>query len=160
MSGFMSPSTDSVDYKCHGCPVSWSIPASALEWKEVDGVPIEAFRINNDIPTRCLHCALVLGAIVKLNDLVFREPWLLTEGKGGEPKKEAWELVGTEKKDSGHASSCVSSAGDGRTWAESVEFRDKVLANFVETAGKGFAVEVNGVKQEKSEKQEEEQKGN
>jgi hypothetical protein len=35
-----------------------------------------------------------------------------------------------------------------------------VLANFVETAGKGFAVEVNGVKQEKSEKQEEEQKGN
>jgi hypothetical protein len=72
MSGFMSPSTDSVDYKCHGCPVSWSIPASALEWKEVDGVPIEAFRINNDIPTRCLHCALVLGAIVKLNDLVFR----------------------------------------------------------------------------------------
>ncbi|KIW77910.1 hypothetical protein Z517_07743 [Fonsecaea pedrosoi CBS 271.37] len=40
---------------------------------------------------RCHSCATVIGAIKELKALVFREPWLLTEGMAGAPEKAAWE---------------------------------------------------------------------
>ncbi|KAL2425994.1 hypothetical protein ABEF95_008750 [Exophiala dermatitidis] len=45
----------------------------------------------------CCHtCMTIKGVIHELRVLAFVEPWLLTEGMGGAPKKEAWELVGDD----------------------------------------------------------------
>jgi hypothetical protein len=55
---------------------------------------------------RCHTCMTIVGAIQELNALVFREPWLVTEGVAGAPQKEAWELEaedgeGVEEEDVG-----------------------------------------------------------
>jgi hypothetical protein len=48
---------------------------------------------------RCKACVTIVGATIALEILVYREPWLLTEGMGGAPIKEAWELEGSEHSD-------------------------------------------------------------
>ena len=41
---------------------------------------------------RCDTCHVILGVIKELQSLVFREPWLTTEGKAGAPQSAAWEI--------------------------------------------------------------------
>ncbi|KIX96964.1 uncharacterized protein Z520_07078 [Fonsecaea multimorphosa CBS 102226] len=45
---------------------------------------------------RCQACTTITGAIKELKALVFREPWLVTEGMAGAPEKAAWEKEGEE----------------------------------------------------------------
>lgn len=40
---------------------------------------------------RCHTCVTIKGVIVELRNLLYREPWLGTEGLGGAPRKETWE---------------------------------------------------------------------
>jgi hypothetical protein len=47
---------------------------------------------------RCRPCTTIVGAIEELKALVFREPWLETEGMAGAPEKAAWEMEGEEVK--------------------------------------------------------------
>ncbi|EXJ85417.1 hypothetical protein A1O1_05781 [Capronia coronata CBS 617.96] len=47
----------------------------------------------------CPTCVTIKGAIQSLRALVFREPYLLTEGMAGAPKKEAWEVGPGDKEE-------------------------------------------------------------
>ena len=158
MSRTASPNPDRVEYDCHGCFGKYWLPIESLAGEEIDGVPIEAFRIKNGLPCRCLQCALVMGTIEKLNHLVFMEPWLETEGKAGEPEKQAWEME-EKPADSGRGGSSAgensgaSSAGDGRTNEAAMAFREEQMAEMLWSAGKGF------VDLEESSEEEEEKKG-
>lgn len=75
----------------------------------------------------CPTCFTVVGAINALNALVFREPWLLTEGMAGAPVLEDWEREGLEEpavaEDSG-------SEGDGFTKKQREEVRWEAEAAF------------------------------
>jgi hypothetical protein len=51
--------------------------------------PIQTVRT----PLKCGTCVTIRGAIRSLRVLLFREPWLATEGLAGAPKKESWEEV-------------------------------------------------------------------
>ena len=46
---------------------------------------------------RCETCITIKAAVQQLNELVFREPWLLTEGMAGAPVKTGWEEDKDEK---------------------------------------------------------------
>lgn len=46
---------------------------------------------------KCRTCVTIKGAINSLRHLVFREPWLETEGLSGAPKKESWEMDNAEE---------------------------------------------------------------
>lgn len=139
MSSVPSPTAKAADYACALCGAGWMMPVKALSWDEIDGVPIENWRVKHEAPTRCHTCALLSGVNDQLRDLVFREPWLVTEGKAGEPEKQAWELVGCDDKVvSVVAGSANSSPGCGRTFEEAMEFREEVLASFMKTAGEGW----------------------
>ncbi|OCT54027.1 hypothetical protein CLCR_10981 [Cladophialophora carrionii] len=75
---------------------------------------------------RCHTCITVVGAIKELNALVFREPWLVTEGVAGAPQKEAWELegedgAGVEEEDAG------TDPLDGLTAGERAKRRDAAM---------------------------------
>ena len=48
---------------------------------------------------RCYSCYTIVGAVTALKALVLREPWLLTAGVAGAPKKAAWELEGVKEKE-------------------------------------------------------------
>ncbi|KAK5047972.1 hypothetical protein LTR84_006162 [Exophiala bonariae] len=54
------------------------------------------------IPQKCGTCVTIRGAIRGLRVLLFREPWLATEGLAGAPKKESWEMGVDEKHDWDH----------------------------------------------------------
>lgn len=45
---------------------------------------------------KCRTCVTIKGAINSLRHLVFREPWLATEGLSGAPKKESWDVDNQE----------------------------------------------------------------
>ncbi len=82
------------------------------------------------------------GVIGALRTLVFREPWWKTEGKAGEPKKEAWELEGLEKKkDDENDHDGDAAFGDAMTTKERIEFRRKMEQQFLSTQGSGITEE-------------------
>ncbi|KIW15516.1 hypothetical protein PV08_05562 [Exophiala spinifera] len=69
----------------------------------------------------CHTCELMRGVIAKLNALVTFEPWLLTEGMCGAPKKAAWEIEAEKRPE-------YDSEGedsDGWTRTQRKEIRDK-----------------------------------
>ncbi|KEF58203.1 uncharacterized protein A1O9_06129, partial [Exophiala aquamarina CBS 119918] len=41
--------------------------------------------------SKCYTCVTIKGVIVELRNLLYREPWLGTEGLSGAPRKESWE---------------------------------------------------------------------
>lgn len=73
----------------------------------------------------CRTCSRVLGAINALNALVFREPWLLTEGMAGAPVLEDWEREGLEE-----PVVAVDSGSDGFTKKQREEVRREAEAAF------------------------------
>ena len=137
MSGLITPAAFHVTYQCASCKTYYAVPISALEAGNIDGYSTAYWRLAHGIPTRCLSCIIVLGAIEKLHNLCVTDPYLLTEGMAGAPRKEAWELE--EKVDSGRAS--VDSLGDGRSAEESERFCLDMAKSFVETAGKAVCEE-------------------
>lgn len=60
--------------------------------------PIQTIRI----PQKCGTCVTIRGVIHSLRVLLFREPWLATEGVAGAPKKESWEMESEQKHDWDH----------------------------------------------------------
>ena len=86
--------------------------------------------------TLCETCETVNGVIAALSTLVFREPWWSSEGKAGEPAKEAWELDGPEEKKADREGDEGEAAfGDGMTTEERIEFRRKMEESFAATQG-------------------------
>jgi hypothetical protein len=79
---------------------------------------------------RCKACVTIVGAIIALESLVYREPWLLTEGMASAPVKEAWELEGSKNSD-GKGSASKSSSDqedatlDGVTTEERKRMREE-----------------------------------
>jgi hypothetical protein len=149
---------------CRACADYWMVPTNELRTGTIDGYDLSQWRAENGVPTRCLNCIAVIGAIEKMRNLIFQNPWLETEGMAGEPKKEAWELVGVEMAggvekaggvDSGIASHC-SSNGDGRTLQESEKFRAEMLEDFLKHAGAGMtedeALELEGEEESEEDK--------
>ena len=90
-------------------------------------------------PDRCQTCATIDGVIVELRTLVFREPWWATEGKGGEPQKEAWELEGVEEKK--YCESGGESKGDGMDTGQRSDFIKRMMDHFISTQGHGLTEE-------------------
>lgn len=156
MSGLYTPDPKVMTvFRCRSCKLGWQVPNRDLQAGVIDSFDLIHWRVENGVPTRCLTCITVLGAIEKMRNLVFQCPWLATEGMAGEPKKQAWELDGAnERTDSGVASAC-SSNGDGRTLKESEKFRDKMAESFAASCGKGMseaeALELGG-EEKKAEK--------
>ena len=74
-----------------------------------------------------------------LGTMIFREPWWATEGKAGEPKREAWELEGVEEKEL--SESGCESKGDGMDSGERSEFIKRMLDHFISTQGHGLTEE-------------------
>ncbi|EXJ70531.1 uncharacterized protein A1O5_06601 [Cladophialophora psammophila CBS 110553] len=52
---------------------------------------VEAEKPWGSLRKRCHTCYTIRGVIRELKALVFREPWLVTEGMAGAPEKAAWE---------------------------------------------------------------------
>lgn len=143
MSGFITPDPDNMTvFECRSCNLGWGVQNSDLEAGVIDSFDLTHWHVRNGVPTRCLPCIMVLGAIDKMRNMVFQNPWLATEGMAGKPKKQAWELAedtATNKPaDSGIASAC-SSNGDGRTLKESEKFRDEMAKSFAASGGKGMS---------------------
>jgi len=60
---------------------------SGRRWCDIEVEEPWGFKLK-----RCPPCMTITGAIKELKSLVFREPWLLTEGMAGAPEKAAWEM--------------------------------------------------------------------
>lgn len=148
-------------FECRACKVGWQVPNSDLEAGVIDSFDLAHWRVQNGVPTRCLTCIMVLGAIDQMRNLVVQNPWLATHGMAGKPKKQAWELAEdttiNKRADSGIASAC-SSNGDGRTLKESEKFRDDMAKSFAASGGKGMsedeALDFGGDDEKKDEKNE------
>ena len=133
MSCPQEPTTDDVEYKCFGKGTGGKGYCIYYFW-----VPKDKTTGNED---RCETCVTVEGVISALRTLVFREPWWATEGKAGEPKKEAWELDGLEKKvvdEDDNDDDDEAAFGDGMTTKERMNFRRKMEQQFLSTQGSGL----------------------
>ncbi|ETN46887.1 uncharacterized protein HMPREF1541_01076 [Cyphellophora europaea CBS 101466] len=149
-------------FPCRHCKVLWQVRSSDLPHGPIDGYSVAHWRVQDGVPSRCLNCVIVLGAIHKLRNEVVRFPWLVTEGMAGAPKKQAWEMVGgdegeedddddNDNNNNGKVDSGRGSAGggggdrewgsDGRTKEEGEKFRQQMAEGFMKTAGKAVSEE-------------------
>ncbi|EXJ64534.1 hypothetical protein A1O7_00870 [Cladophialophora yegresii CBS 114405] len=76
---------------------------------------------------RCHTCVTIVGVIKELNALVFREPWLVTEGVAGAPQKEAWEMEGEDVAGIEEEEDAVSDPLDGLTAEERGKLRHAAM---------------------------------
>ncbi|KIW35409.1 uncharacterized protein PV07_02107 [Cladophialophora immunda] len=75
---------------------------------------------------RCHTCTTITGAIKELKALVFREPWLVTEGMAGAPEKAAWEKEGEEEEEAVGGVVVVDDDDDATPDGYTKEERDRV----------------------------------
>ena len=109
-----------------------------LDKYECDGQPLDSMHPIQGIPTRCSACTRIARVAQELNNLVVREPYLITGGMSTAPRKPSWDLV--EKK-SFECDKDEGSLGDGRNDKERQQFLDKVVQSFINTAGQGMTEE-------------------
>lgn len=67
---------------------------------------------------KCYTCTTIKGAIVELQILLYREPWLGTDGAGGAPKKESWEVDDNNNNKENEDYDSGGEDADGYSWEE------------------------------------------
>ena len=79
-------------YRCYSCrKESWQFCKEYVESGDSTCNNITLEKPWGNKRLWCSPCVTIKAVIRKLNELVFREPWLLTDGVAGAPEKQEWE---------------------------------------------------------------------
>lgn len=80
-------------FKCITCKVARYDFCEKCLMNDPAGCTVKKESPWGSLGKRCETCHTIVGVILELKSLALREPWLLTKGVAGAPRKEAWETA-------------------------------------------------------------------